>query len=206
VNSELQILILEDERADVELINDELRRGGINFRSRWVETAEQVQQELKYHTPDLVLSDHGLPHFSGEAVLALVRDHDPNLPFIFVTGALGEEMAIKAFERGADDCVMKHNLSDLSAAVRRALARAGQRARLTQAEAEVQRLTQELHDARVRLRATDRLLPICSGCKKIRDEHEEWRDLESYLNRRLALKFTHGLCPECAQRYFTGFV
>src|SRR5258708_2768368 len=102
------------------MINHELRKGGVPFRAKRVETREAFMHELEHHTPDLILSDHGLPSFDGFTALAIARNKCPEVPFIFVTAAQGEQMAIETFESGAADYVLKHDLSRLVPAVRRA--------------------------------------------------------------------------------------
>ena len=126
-----KILIVEDVASDVIHINHELRKGGLSFRSRRVETKEAFLEEIQQNPPDLVLSDHGLPQFDGFTALALARDQCPDVPFIFVTGSRGEEVAIETFESGATDYVLKSRLStNLFPAVRRALREAEERNRL----------------------------------------------------------------------------
>src|SRR5438552_3560372 len=105
VKKEIHILYIEDAPADVVLVNHELRKGGLAFRMRRVDAKESFLHELEHHTPDVILSDHGLPTFDGFTALAIAKDQCPAVPFIFVTGSLGEEMTIKAFESGATDYV-----------------------------------------------------------------------------------------------------
>ena len=111
VKKQLRILIIEDAVVDVELMNHELRKGGLTFRARRVETKEAFVHALEQDPPDLILSDHGLPSFDGFAALALAHQKCPDVPFIFVTGSMGEEVAIQTFESGATDYVLKKNLA-----------------------------------------------------------------------------------------------
>ncbi len=131
MKKEIRILVVEDVATDVVAINHELRRGGFNFRSKRVETKEAFLHELQHHRPDLILSDHGLPGFDGFTALAIAKDKCPDVPFIFVTGALGEETTIDTFESGATDYVLKDRMSKLAPAVQRALLEAEERARIT---------------------------------------------------------------------------
>jgi DNA-binding response OmpR family regulator len=117
----LRIVMLEDRPQDALLVQDKLREGGFVFSFDRVETKQQFIQELHTHKPDLILSDHGLPSFDGFSALRLVKTECPEVPFVFVTSALGEEFAIRGFESGATDYVLKHHLEDLVPAVRRAL-------------------------------------------------------------------------------------
>ena len=121
MKDEIRILILEDVAADVVMINHELRKARLNFRSKRVETKDEFLQQLEHHSPDVILSDHGLPGFDGFTALAIAKDKCPDVPFIFVTSALGEELTIETFESGATDYVLKNRLSNLAPAMQRAL-------------------------------------------------------------------------------------
>lgn len=122
----LRILLIEDVPADAELIQAELRKTGLAFRLRCVENRAELLRELQ-NPPDLILSDHGLPQFDGFTALALSRDQCPDVPFIFVTGAMGEENAVETLKCGATDYVLKDHLTNLGPAINRALRRANVR-------------------------------------------------------------------------------
>jgi PAS domain S-box-containing protein len=126
----LHILMLEDQPEDAALIHDELRRSGLRFDAKRVDTRDAFLQEIEQHKPDIILSDHGLPAFDGLSALTLARKKCPEVPFVFVTGAMGEEFAIRIFENGATDYVLKHHMDELAPAIRRAIRRA-QRERLS---------------------------------------------------------------------------
>jgi len=117
----LRIVMLEDRPEDAVLIQEELRKGGLEFSFTRVDTRDRFVQQLQRPPPDLILSDHGLPSFDGLSALKLARERCPDVPFVFVTGALGEEFAIRTFELGATDYVLKHRLPELVPTVRRAL-------------------------------------------------------------------------------------
>jgi PAS domain S-box-containing protein len=134
VKKEIRILYVEDVPTDVVIVNHELRKAGLAFCSRRVDTKEAFLSELQHHPPDLILSDHGLPCFDGFTALAIARDKCPDVPFIFVTSSLGEETTIATFEGGATDYVLKKNISKLAPAVQRALREAEERAALKQKE------------------------------------------------------------------------
>jgi PAS domain S-box-containing protein len=136
VQEATRILILEDVLADVARINDELRGAGLKFRCKRVETREDFVRELQQHAPDIILSDYRLPALDGFTALALASDQCPDTPFIFVTAAAGELMAIEMFKSGAADYVLKERLGDLGPAVRRALRQAKDRAKRRAAETE----------------------------------------------------------------------
>jgi PAS domain S-box-containing protein len=137
VKKELRILVLEDVAADVELMNRELRSGGMAFATKRVDTREDFLRELERHPPDLILSDHGLPGFDGFTALAIARDRCPETPFIFVTGSMGEELAIDSLRSGATDYVLKTRMSNLVPAIERALRLAEERTKRLHAEKEL---------------------------------------------------------------------
>jgi PAS domain S-box-containing protein len=134
VKKEIRILYVEDVPADVVMVNHELRKGGLAFRTRRVDSKDVFLHELEGNPPDLILSDHGLPSFDGFTALAIARDKCPEVPFIFVTTSLGEQVAIETFESGATDYVLKSNLAKLVPAVQRALREAAERTSLRQKE------------------------------------------------------------------------
>jgi CheY-like chemotaxis protein len=134
MNKQLRILVLEDMADDVLMIERELRKGGLVFHCKRVDTRQDFVRELHERTPDLVFSDHGLPSFDGLAALAVARQQCPEVPFIFVTGSPLEETAAETFEDGATDYVPKDRLSELVPAVRRALQLTDERARRQVAE------------------------------------------------------------------------
>lgn len=134
VKPELRILVIEDVAADVVLIDRELRSGGMMFSAKRVETREDFLHALENEPPDVILSDHGLPGFDGFTALAIARERYPEIPFIFVTGSMGEELAIDSLRDGATDYVLKSRISNLVPAVQRALRLALERTKRKQAE------------------------------------------------------------------------
>lgn len=118
---ELHILILEDVTTDAELIKDELREAGTVFTPNCVKDNVSYLKALDEFSPDIILSDYSLPSFDGLSALKLAVKMCPDVPFIFVSGALGEETAIELLKQGATDYVLKSRLSRLGPAVSRAL-------------------------------------------------------------------------------------
>ncbi len=117
----------------------ELNKGGLTFKSDRVQTKEDFLRELERNPPDLILSDYRMPKFDGLKALALAKNKAPDVPFIFVTGSLGEEMAISALRSGATDYVLKDKLSSLAPAVYRALAQREERRLRREAEEALRR-------------------------------------------------------------------
>ena len=134
----INVLLVEDVRTDAELAIRELTRAGLATKHRIVETEEGFREALAKLAPDVILSDFSMPRFDGMRALSMARDLCPDVPFIFVSGTIGEENAIRALKNGATDYVLKSNLIRLPAAVERALQDARERAahRQTQRESE----------------------------------------------------------------------
>src|SRR5947207_6160599 len=137
--------MLEDDAADAELTRFALRKGGLRFSVARVETKEDYLSELAGRPPELILSDYSLPGFNGHDALEIARERCPETPFIFVTGTMGEEVAIETLKSGATDYVLKTRLSRLIPAVNRAL-------REAEAQANHRRSEEQLRESHERLR------------------------------------------------------
>ena len=138
--------MLEDNPMDSELAGHTLKRGGVKFSATRVETEKDFIRELDENPPDLILSDYALPGFDGYAALDIAKKRAPHIPFIFVTGTMGEEVAIETLKNGATDYVLKHRLARLVPSVHRALREAGERA-------ERRRAQEQLRESHEQLRA-----------------------------------------------------
>jgi diguanylate cyclase (GGDEF)-like protein/PAS domain S-box-containing protein len=127
----LKVLLVEDVASDAELSLRELKRSGIACLGCRVETEHEFRRQLVDFRPEVILSDFSMPQFNGMAALAIAHAEYPDIPFIFVSGTLGEEYAIRALKSGAADYVLKDNLMRLPPTVERALldARAASEAR-----------------------------------------------------------------------------
>jgi PAS domain S-box-containing protein len=134
MKKEIQILVVEDMPADVVLINRELRKGGLVFRVHLATTEKEFMRNLRDGPPDVILSDHDLPSFDGFSALALAQKHCPDVPFLFVTGSMGEQVAVESLRSGASDYVLKDRLEALVPAVLRALRASEERRRRREAE------------------------------------------------------------------------
>jgi diguanylate cyclase (GGDEF)-like protein len=117
----LKILLVEDSQADATLALHALERGGARCESVRVDTEAAFRRELARFAPQIILSDFSMPGFDGLSALGLARELAADVPFIFVSGTIGEENAIRALQNGATDYVLKNNLMRLPAAVERAL-------------------------------------------------------------------------------------
>ena len=121
MSTPLRLLIVEDSEDDALLLLRELRKGGFEPRWQRIDTADELVTALDREQWDLVIADFSMPQFSGTDALALLRARDADLPFIFVSGTIGEEVAVAAMKTGAHDYVMKGNLRRLVPAIEREL-------------------------------------------------------------------------------------
>jgi PAS domain S-box-containing protein len=137
MESPLRILHLEDDPKDAELIQAMLETAGIICHITRVETQADFLVLLEQGGFDLILADHTLPSFDGLSALKLTQEKCPDIPFIFVSGTLGEEVAIEALKIGATDYVLKERLSRIAPSVRRALREAKERTERKQLEAQL---------------------------------------------------------------------
>ena len=328
MSTALRVLIVEDSEIDAELILRELQRDGFEPAFERVDTAESMTTALEQGVWDLILSDYALPQFGGAAALSIFQEKALDVPFIIVSGALGEERAVEMMKAGAHDYVLKHNLARLAPAVKRELAAAQERrvgrqqaatvaylasivqscdeaivgkrldgtivswnagaealygytaaeivgrsvsllvpanptdalpgfyekikrgerverfetvhvrkdgtpievsltispvkdaegrivgastvaldiSKRKQEEAARLRMIHELQEALTRVKTLSGLLPICAGCKKIRDDKGYWQQVETYIKEHSDADFTHGLCPDCFERLYPQYL
>lgn len=145
VKKTLQLLVVEDSEFDALMMVGLLRKEGYEVISRRVETAEQLESALRDKSWDLVLADYNLPHFNALSALKIVQEGGFDIPFIIVSGGIGEDIAVSAMKAGAHDYLMKGNLNRLAPAVGRELREARMRSN--------QRLSERaLHESEMRYR------------------------------------------------------
>lgn len=117
----IRILFIEDSRSDAEIIWNQLTRDGIIFSKHLVESKEDFIKALDSFIPEMIISDYSLPQFSGLEALKIRNELAPLVPFILVTGSVNEEVAVNCMKSGADDYIIKENLSRLGSAVKSAI-------------------------------------------------------------------------------------
>lgn len=135
----IRLLLVEDSEPDAELVLDELERGQLAVLAERVDDEPAFVRALEATQPDLIISDLSMPGFSGYRALEIARERAPSIPFMFVSGTMGEDAAVDALHAGATDYVLKHNLARLAAAARRALAEAAERKARERSEQDLMR-------------------------------------------------------------------
>lgn len=127
VEKKLRVLMVEDSQDDADLVLAELRRGGFDIAARRVQSASGVMDALAQQQWDIVISDYSLPGFTGPEALQLAQGSAPDIPFIVISGCIGEEAAVALMKAGAEDYVFKGDLARLVPAVERSLKEARNR-------------------------------------------------------------------------------
>lgn len=150
---ELRILILQNSKEDAQLIDRELRNGGLSFNALVVETEEAYVRGIEDFQPHLILADYELPSLDGMTALSIAREKCPDTPFICVSGNIGEDLAIETLKQGTIDYVLKNRLSRLVPVVKRALREVEIRVLHAQAE-------QALDESEKQFRATFELAAV----------------------------------------------
>jgi len=136
----LRLLLVDDSEDDAMLVSRELKRAGYDLHFIRVDTPQAMQEALDNQPWDFVIADYSMPRFSGLAALKLMQKSGRDLPFILVSGTIGEEVAVTAMKAGAHDYLMKDDLVRLAPAVERELQEARVRTARKQAEEELRRL------------------------------------------------------------------
>ena len=139
----LRVLMVEDSEADAELLARELKRAGFEVTWERVQSAAALDQALGKIPWDVIVGDNSMPGFSGTEALAAVRARGMDIPFIFVSGTMGEDLAARALEAGAGDALTKGNLRRLIPVIRRELRDAEERRARRESEASYRTLVQK---------------------------------------------------------------
>jgi FixJ family two-component response regulator len=195
------MLLVEDEPAHAAAIQ-------YAFASREtqievVRTLQEFRRHSADHRPDLALLDLNLP--DGKAVEVLTNPPENGaFPIVVMTSYGSEQLAVQAIKSGALDYVVKspESFAEMPHTVARALREWTLLRERQEAVAAQKKLIGELEEALSKVKTLRGLLPICSGCNKIRDDKGYWSQVEGYIQEHTDAQFTHGLCPDCIRKYF----
>jgi len=146
MKSSFRILYLEDDRNDVELVRAKLQDEGFACELTHVENEADFVEALDKGQFDIILADYKLPSFDGLSALSIVRQKIPEIPFLFVSGVMGEELAIETLKNGATDYVLKQRLSRLGPSIKRALKEAEEHLERKRAEEELKKYHEHLEE------------------------------------------------------------
>lgn len=174
----LRILLLEDSRLDAELIEVNLREGGINSELVRVESRLDFVRAIEQEAFDLILADYSLPAFDGIRALQIARNICPEIPFILVSATLGEDLAIETLKNGATDYVLKQRLERLVPAVNRAMREAEERQQRQKAQEALAELALELE-----IRVEKRTAELAAANQALKAEIAQRQQVEESLRK-----------------------
>jgi diguanylate cyclase (GGDEF)-like protein/PAS domain S-box-containing protein len=177
--TDVDLLFVEDSPEDAELALRSLKADGVLAQWRRVDSESELREALRTLRPDVILSDFSMPGFDGLRALGIARELAPQVPFIFLSGTIGEERAIEAIRAGATDYVLKNNIRRLGTAVKRAIAEAADRERSLKIEEERARLVEILE-------ATSDFVAMASPQGKALYMNAAWRKLAGVAEPSLA--------------------
>ena len=201
---DLSVLYVEDETAPREMIARFLER-----RVKKHVTATNGEEGLarfREDRPDLVLTDIRMPVMDGLKMARVMRDEYKGIPIIVTTAHTDTSYMAEAIDIGVDQYVIKPiDSGKLSAALEKCAETIEYRRAHKRYLTEREQLIAALQKALAEIKTLHGILPICSVCKKIRDDAGSWSQMEAYISNHYDAEFSHGYCPECAQKAVEEF-
>jgi DNA-binding NtrC family response regulator len=200
----LRLLIVEDEAAHAAAIQRAFEADGAETQIEVVRTLQEFRRCSADHPPDLALLDLNLP--DGRAVEVMTNPPEAgSFPIMVMTSYGNEQVAVEAIKAGALDYVVKsaEAFVMMPRTVERALREWKLLTERRETVAAQKQLIAQLEEALSKVKTLSGLLPICSACKKIRDDQGYWSQVEGYIQKHTDARFTHSYCPECAQKYLS---
>lgn len=193
-----KVLLAEDESLVGDMIQEELEISPLMQVVGRASNGLQAIELCRTLRPDVVLMDIAMPQMDGLSAAAAIQSECPT-PVVILSAHESATDVQRASEAGVGAYLVKPpKVAELERAIAIAIAR---HADLM----ELRRLTTQLQAALAEVKTLSGLLPICSGCKKIRDEKGHWNEVEIYVRQHTQADFTHSLCPHCAEKYYPGY-
>ena len=223
-NDQGNILVVDDNSMNLKLLVDILTAAG--YQVRPANSGELALASVSASPPELILLDIRMPLMNGFEVFRQLKSqvNSRDIPILFISASTEITERVEGLQMGAVDFISKpFQPTELLARIKTHLELSRLRASLKQqalslqqanvllqdeiaerkkAEAERERLIHELENALHQVKTLRGLLPICAGCKKIRDDKNHWHSVESYIMDHSQAEFSHGLCPDCLKKYF----
>ena len=196
----MKILIVDDIPENISALAIALESEGFHIKT--AAGGEQALQIVHNDSPDLILLDVKMSGIDGfETCLALKKSNaTKDIPVIFLTVSREPEAVVRGFTCGGVDYIAKpFRQEEVCARVRTHLY-------LRALMKEKEKLIGKLQEALAKVKTLSGLLPICSSCKKIRDDKGYWNQIETYIRQRSEADFTHGICPKCAKTLYPGLL
>jgi FixJ family two-component response regulator len=200
--SSIRVLLVEDDEDDYITARDLFHEiDGAEYDLDWVRAYDEALEMIERNEHHVYLLDFHLGERTGLELLQEAVARGCRSPIIFMTGQGDKQVDMEAMKAGAEDYLMKGHIDAhiLERSIRYALER-------KRSEAERERLIQELQNALAQVKTLSGLLPICASCKKIRDDKGYWNQIEGYIEKHSDAVFSHGICPECANKLYPNYL
>ncbi len=191
----ITVLVVEDDADDAVLIQRYLSNAlKVPFQMKHADRLSKGLEYLQGGGFDVVLLDLGLPDGHGLGSFEMAHARAPHVPIIVLTGHNDDELAIEAVQKGAQDYLVKYQVSGdlLKRSIRYAIER--------------QKLLTQIEQSTKEIKTLRGFLPICASCKKIRDDKGYWTQIETYISKHSEAEFSHGICPECALKLYGRYL
>jgi len=190
------ILAVDDSRDSLRFLSELFESKG--YVSRTVSNAHMAITSISVATPDLILLDIVMPGMSGYELCEHLKADEKtrDIPIIFISALDEVADKVRGFSVGGVDYITKPFQAE------EVLARVGTHLTLRELQKRLEAQNAELQEALASVRTLKGMLPICSGCKKIRDDKGCWNHLEEYIERHSDALFSHGLCPSCEEKFY----
>jgi YesN/AraC family two-component response regulator len=193
----LKVLIAEDQESINKLIQHQLEKIGHTVIGKAM-NGRQAVELVDVLRPDVVLMDIEMPEMDGLEAARLIKEKHP-CPIMLLTSHDDPEMVRRASQVGVGAYLMKPpSVEEIERAMIMAVARFADLM-------ELRRLNNELRMALDNIKVLSGLLPICANCKKIRDDKGYWEAVEGYFSKHSDVQFSHGICPDCIEKYYPDF-
>ena len=197
----MNILIIDDDLNTRKTLGKILKAKGFEIEEAGTGSEAIAVCGAKFF--NLALIDVRLPDTSGVAVLKAVREINDDTIAIMMTGYASLDSSIEAMNKGAFSYITKPvNMDQALIIIDKALEKQRLSLENKRLLKELARQIKELQDALAQIKTLRGLLPICMYCKKIRDDKQYWQQVEGYISQHSEAQFSHGICPDCYQKYF----
>lgn len=193
----LRVLVVDDDALICDVIQDELEMIGHTVVGR-ASDGRQAVELVESLDPDVVLMDVSMPEMDGLEAVQVLQERHPK-PVVLLTAHEDPDTVAMASQAGVGAYLVKPPYApDLARSLAIAVARFADLM-------EMRRLNAELREALDKVKVLSGLLPICSSCKKIRDDQGYWHQVELYIQKYAPVEFSHGICPDCFERLYPEY-